>query len=54
MAVWLKAFIYEVINEGHANTVIASIAHYGKCTIKQMKEYLAKRGITEKLYNFSL
>jgi cyclase len=38
--------LYEGIVEGHADAVlVASIAHYGKFTIRQMKEYLAKRGI---------
>jgi cyclase len=38
--------LYEVIVEGHADAVlVASIAHYGKYSIRQMKEYLAKNGI---------
>jgi cyclase len=36
----------EAVAEGHADAVlVASIAHYGKFTIRQMKEYLAKHGI---------
>ena len=36
----------EAILEGHADAVlVASIAHYGKFTIAQMKEYLAGQGI---------
>lgn len=42
--------LYEAITEGHADAVlVASIAHFGKYTIKQMKEYLAQRGIPVKL-----
>ncbi|MHC4623989.1 MAG: imidazole glycerol phosphate synthase subunit HisF [Planctomycetota bacterium] len=38
--------LYEAIVEGHADAVlVASIAHYGTYTIKQMKEYLAERKI---------
>ena len=38
--------LYEGIVEGHADAVlVASIAHYGKFTIRKMKEYLAGRGI---------
>jgi cyclase len=38
--------LYEGITEGHADAVlVASIAHYGTFTIREMKEYLAKRGI---------
>jgi cyclase len=38
--------LYEGIVEGHADAVlVASIAHYGKFTIREMKEYLAKRGV---------
>ena len=38
--------LYEAIVEGHADAVlVASIAHFGKYTIKQMKEYLAERQI---------
>ena len=42
--------LYEGIVEGHADAVlVASIAHYGKFTIREMKEYLAKRGIPVRL-----
>ncbi|KPL25437.1 MAG: hypothetical protein AMJ75_00890 [Phycisphaerae bacterium SM1_79] len=42
--------LYEAIVEGHADAVlVASIAHFGKYTIKQMKEYLAHRQIPVKL-----
>jgi len=38
--------LYEAIVEGHADAVlVASIAHYGTFTIRQMKEYLRDRGI---------
>ena len=38
--------LYEVIVDGGADAVlVASIAHFGKYTIRQMKEYLAGRGI---------
>lgn len=38
--------LYQAIVEGHADAVlVASIAHFGKYTIRQMKEYLAKRQI---------
>lgn len=36
----------EAVVDGHADAVlVASIAHYGTFTIRQMKEYLAKHGI---------
>ena len=42
--------LYEGIVEGHADAVlVASIAHYGTFTIRQMKEYLAGRGIPVRL-----
>jgi len=42
--------LYEAITEGHADAVlVASIAHYGTYTIRQMKEYLASRGIPVRL-----
>lgn len=42
--------LYEAIVEGHADAVlIASIAHYGTYTIKEMKEYLANKGIPVRL-----
>jgi cyclase len=38
--------LYQAIVDGHADAVlVASIAHFGKYTIRQMKEYLAKRQI---------
>ena len=38
--------LYEAIVNAHADAVlVASIAHFGKYTIKQMKEYLAQRNI---------
>ncbi|MBL7133162.1 MAG: imidazole glycerol phosphate synthase subunit HisF [Phycisphaerae bacterium] len=38
--------LYEAITEAHADAVlVASIAHFGTFTIRQMKEYLAGRGI---------
>jgi cyclase len=42
--------LYEAIVEAHADAVlVASIAHYGTYTIKQMKEYLAERQIAVNL-----
>ncbi len=42
--------LYEAIALGHADAVlVASIAHYGTFTIKQMKEYLKERGIPVKM-----
>ncbi|NLZ44495.1 MAG: imidazole glycerol phosphate synthase subunit HisF, partial [Clostridia bacterium] len=42
--------LYEAIAEGGADGVlVASIAHYGKYTIQQMKEYLAERGVPVRL-----
>jgi len=42
--------LYEAIVDGHADAVlVASIAHFGKFTIRQMKEYLAERGIFVRL-----
>jgi len=41
--------LYEAITQGHADAVlVASIVHFGKYTIKQMKKYLAERGIPVK------
>jgi len=38
--------LYEAIVDAHADAVlVASIAHFGTYTIRQMKEYLASRGI---------
>ena len=40
----------EVIIDGHADAVlVASIAHFGTFTIRQMKEHLAERGLPVKL-----
>ncbi len=42
--------LYEAITEGHADAVlVASIVHFGKYTIKEIKKYLAKRRIPVKL-----
>ncbi len=42
--------LYEAITEGHADAVlVASMVHFGKYTIKQIKEYLAEREIPVKL-----
>jgi cyclase len=42
--------LYEGIVDGHADAVlVASIAHFGKYTIRQMKDYLAGRGIPVRL-----
>ena len=41
--------LYEAVADGHANAVlVASIAHFGKYSIKEMKEYLAEKGIPVK------
>lgn len=38
--------LYEVLTQGHADAaLIASMLHYGEYTIKQIKDYLKKRGI---------
>ena len=38
--------LYEAIQEGHADAVlVASIAHYGTFTIREMKEFLREKGI---------
>lgn len=38
--------LYQAVAEGHASAVlVASIAHFGKFSIQQMKQYLADRGI---------
>jgi len=34
-----------VVDGGADAVLVASITHFGKCTIKQIKEYLANRGI---------
>ena len=42
--------LYAAIVEGGADGVlVASIVHYGKYTIRQMKEYLAERGVSVRL-----
>jgi cyclase len=42
--------LYDAIVQGGADAVLmASITHFGNCTIKQMKEYLANRGIAVNL-----
>lgn len=42
--------LYEAIADGHANAVlVASIAHFGKYSIKEMKEYMAKKGLHVKI-----
>jgi len=42
--------LYQAIVEAHADAVlVASIAHFGTYTIRQMKEYLAERGIAVNL-----
>jgi len=42
--------LYEAIDQGHADAVlVASIAHFGTFSIRQMKEYLASRGVPVRL-----
>lgn len=42
--------LHEAIVDGHADAVlVASIAHFGTFTIREMKEYLAGRGISMRL-----
>ncbi len=42
--------LYQAIVDGHADAVlVASIAHYGTYTIRQMKEYLKERGVPVRL-----
>jgi imidazole glycerol-phosphate synthase subunit HisF len=42
--------LYDAVKEGHAAAVlVASIVHFGTYSIKQMKEYLAGRGIPVRL-----
>jgi hypothetical protein len=42
--------LYEATVEGHADAVLVTfIAHFGKFTIRQMKDYLAGRGIPVRL-----
>ena len=38
--------IFEVLTDGHADAaLVASILHYGECTVGEIKEYLLERGI---------
>jgi cyclase len=38
--------LYEAVDQAHADAVlVASIAHFGTFTIRQMKEYLASKGV---------
>ncbi|MDO9517106.1 MAG: imidazole glycerol phosphate synthase subunit HisF [Methanosarcinaceae archaeon] len=38
--------LYEAVEKGHANAVlVASIAHFGTYSVKQMKDYLASKGL---------
>ncbi len=42
--------LYDAVTKGKAAALlVASIAHYGKYSIRQMKEYLAERGIPVRL-----
>ncbi len=42
--------LYEAIVDGHADAVlVASIVHFGKYSIEEMKKYLAERGIAVRL-----
>ncbi len=42
--------LYEAITEGHADAVLmASITHFGNYSIKQIKQYLAGRGVAVNL-----
>jgi len=42
--------LVEAVKEGHADAVlVASIAHYGTFTIKQMKEFMAENGLAVNL-----
>ncbi len=42
--------LFEAVDQGHASAVlVASIAHYGTFTIRQMKEYLASKGVKVRL-----
>ena len=42
--------LYDGVVQGHADALlVASIAHFGTFTIRQMKEYLASRGISVKM-----
>lgn len=38
--------LYDVLTEGHADAaLIASMLHFGECTVHQIKDYLKSRGI---------
>ncbi len=42
--------LFEAVDQGHAAAVlVASIAHFGTFTIREMKEYLASKGIKVRL-----
>lgn len=42
--------LYEAVAEGHAKSVlVASIAHFGKYSIQEMKEFLSEKGLSVKL-----
>lgn len=42
--------LYEAVHDGHADAVlVASITHFGTYSIKEMKEYLAGKGLPVKL-----
>ena len=42
--------LYNGVVEGHASSLlVASIAHFGTFTIRQMKEYLTERGVPVQL-----
>lgn len=43
--------LYEVVTEAEADAaLIASMTHYGHYTIRQIKDYLAERGVPVRLY----
>ena len=38
--------VAEVLTDGHADAaLIASIVHYGTCTVPEIKEHLVERGV---------
>jgi cyclase len=38
--------LYDVLTEGHADAaLVASVLHYGECTIRELKEHLHLRGV---------
>jgi len=38
--------LFDVLTDGHADAaLVASILHYGECTVREIKEYLLERGI---------